>query len=84
MKEILISLITGLFIYFRNIDYYQTFPKASPLTSVAVALWTYASILEPWFIVIGLLLVNIFGFKRIENRTPPERLDGVGYLQTRG
>jgi hypothetical protein len=62
-KEITISLITGCFIYCRKLDYYKTLPRNNIKTTVVIIIWTYLSIIEPWFILIGLMILNLFGYK---------------------
>ena len=66
-KEIIISLITGFFIYYRKLDYYKTIPRYDLVASFGIIVWTYLSIIEPWFIIIGLVVLNIFGFKKKMN-----------------
>ena len=62
-KSITISLITAIFIYFRKLDYYKTMPRKNIYVSILIALWTYLSIIEPWSIIVGLIFLNLFGFK---------------------
>jgi len=62
-KHLTISVITGIFIYFRKLDYYKTMPRYNIKVSVLIIIWTYLSIIEPWSIIIGLILLNIFGYK---------------------
>ena len=62
-KNITISVITGIFIYFRRLDYYRTLPRYSIRVSLLIMIWTYFAILEPWSIIIGLVLLNLFGYK---------------------
>ena len=62
MKDILIPLITGIFIYFRKLDYYKSIPRKSVIASILIALWTWLVITQdPWFIIVGLVLLNLFG-----------------------
>ena len=56
---ILISFITGVFIYYRNIDYYYVFPKENIITSVIVFLWTYLAMKYNWLIIFGLIIANV-------------------------
>ncbi len=56
---ILISFITGVFIYYRNIDYYYVFPKENIITSIIIFIWTYLSMTYHWFIIVGLVIANI-------------------------
>ncbi len=62
-KHLTISVITGIFIYFRKLDYYKTMPRYNIKVSILIIIWTYLSIIEPWSIIIGLILLNLFGFK---------------------
>ena len=63
-QALLISVICGIFIYFRKLDYYTTMPRHNLLVSFAIAFWTYVVIvINPWFIVVGLIVINISGKK---------------------
>lgn len=61
MKEYLIALIAAVFIFFRKLDYYATFPRKSLVASGIIFVWTLAAIREPWFIVVGLIFTNLLG-----------------------
>ena len=63
VKLLALSIITALFIYYRKLDYYSTIPRHSIMTSIAVAIWTFVTLQEPYFLVIGLVLLNVFGIK---------------------
>tara|TARA_B100000123_G_C25671204_1_gene402130 strand:- start:81 stop:320 length:240 start_codon:yes stop_codon:yes gene_type:complete len=64
IEILIISLITGLFIYFRTIDYYKSIPRKNIYSVLGVGLWTYLVIkISPWFIIVGLVILNIFGVK---------------------
>ncbi len=65
-KNITISVITGIFIYFRRLDYYRTLPRYNIRVSILIMIWTYLAILEPWSIIIGLVLLNLFGYKHLQ------------------
>jgi len=56
---ILISFLTCIFIYYRNIDYYYVFPKENIITSIIIFIWTYLSMTYHWFIIVGLVIANI-------------------------
>jgi hypothetical protein len=58
-----ISIIVGIFIYYRTLDYYKSIPRHSLLTSIIVIAWSYATLKEPLFLLVGLILLNIFGEK---------------------
>lgn len=75
MKDILISLITGLFIYFRKLDYYKSIPRGSLCAAGLIALWTWLATQNTWFIIVGLVLLNMFG----KHHTLLELRDGVEY-----
>ena len=62
-KNITISIITGIFIYFRKLDYYKTLPRYNIKISLAIIIWVYLSLIEPWCILIWLLILNLFGYK---------------------
>jgi len=71
MKEILIPVITGTFIYFRKLDYYKSIPRGNLIASALIALWTWLVIThDPWFIIVGLVLLNLFG---IHHKLPEQR-----------
>ena len=76
MKDILIPLITGFFIYFRKLDYYKSIPRENILASALISLWTWLVITkDPWFIIVGLVILNLFG----KHHTLPQPRDDVGY-----
>ena len=68
LSPLAISILTGLFIYFRILDYYKSIPRKSVPAAVAVAVWTYASIENPIYIIVGLVLLNLFGAKHEDLR----------------
>ena len=61
---ILISIIVGVFIYYRKLDYYETMPRLNLFVACLIAIWCFLCIaVNPWFIIIGLGALNIFGTK---------------------
>jgi hypothetical protein len=66
-KILIVSIVAGFFIYFRKLDYYKSIPRYSILTSLIIVLWSYATLKEPWFLVIGLIALNLFGMHHTEN-----------------
>lgn len=62
-KALVIALITGLFIYYRTLDYYKTLPRKNLVVALLIVVWTYSAIKEPWFIIIGLIALNVYGVK---------------------
>ncbi len=68
LELLIISLITGLFIYFRKLDYYKSLPRKNIYSVLGVGIWTYLVLkVSPWFIIVGLIILNIFGFKHEDN-----------------
>ena len=62
-SEMVISIITGIFIYYRKLDYYKTMPRKNFIVSIGIVLWTYLSILNPKWIIVGLVVLNLIGYK---------------------
>ena len=60
-KNILaVSIICGIFIYYRTIDYYKVLPRENIFVSLMIILWTYVSLkYNIWFIIVGLIILNI-------------------------
>lgn len=56
---IIICIIIGVFIYNRKLDYYKVIPRNDIFTSVMIALWSYISLRQPWFVIIGLIVLNM-------------------------
>jgi hypothetical protein len=50
---LLISVVVGVFIYYRRLDYYATIPRAYLSLQVSF-----------WFVIAGLVALNVFGQKR--------------------
>jgi hypothetical protein len=64
LQLVLISFITGIFIYYRKLDYYKSIPRLNLLASLLIMLWTFLAIaISPWFIILGLAILNIYGIK---------------------
>ena len=59
IQLIVVCIIIGFFIYYRKLDYYKVLPRYSISASFFVALWSYISIKQPWFIILGLIILNI-------------------------
>ena len=64
IELLIISIITGIFIYFRKLDYYKSIPRESILTSIIIIIWSILTLNYPIFLVIGLTILNIFGYKK--------------------
>ena len=64
IELLIISIITGIFIYYRKLDYYKTIPRLSIFAAILITIWCFLSIaISPWFIIIGLIGLNFFGAK---------------------
>ncbi len=59
IQLIIVCIIIGIFIYYRKLDYYKVLPRYSISVSLFVALWAYISIKQPWFIILGLIILNM-------------------------
>lgn len=67
IELLIISIITGVFIYFRKLDYYKTLPRENIYISLIIIIWTYLVIrVSPWFIIVGLVMLNLLGYKHEE------------------
>jgi len=62
-RIVFVSIIAGIFIYFRTLDYYKSIPRHNIIASIIVVIWSYATLNEPLFLLVGLVLLNIFGEK---------------------
>tara|TARA_E500000178_G_scaffold195993_1_gene193994 strand:+ start:441 stop:659 length:219 start_codon:yes stop_codon:yes gene_type:complete len=56
---ILVCIIIGFFIYFRKLDYYEVIPRENLLAAVLISIWSYISLKQPWFIIAGLIFLNL-------------------------
>ena len=56
---LLIALIVSIFIYNRSLDYYKVIPRNNLLAAFLIGLWTYIALKFPWFVIIGLIVLNI-------------------------
>ena len=57
---IIVSIITGIFIYNRKLDYYKVIPRENIKASVLIMIWTYISFrYSPWFVIVGLVTLNL-------------------------
>lgn len=57
---IIVSILTGIFIYNRKLDYYKVIPRENIIAAIIISLWTYISLkYSVWFVIVGLLVLNI-------------------------
>ncbi len=57
---IIVSILTGIFIYNRNLDYYKVIPRQNIIAAMIISLWTYISFkYSIWFVIVGLVVLNI-------------------------
>mgnify|MGYP001440248305 CR=1 FL=1 len=64
IHKIIIAFIIGLFIYHRKVDYYKTMPRQDLRMAFIISLWAYFSMVNNWFIIAGLIVLNVLGHKR--------------------
>lgn len=60
---LLVSILVGIFIYFRKIDYYELIPRNNIFTALIISIWSYVSLKQPWVIIAGLavlILLDVF------------------------
>ena len=57
------SIVAGIYIYFRKLDYYKSIPRESILTSFIIVIWSILTLNFPIFLVIGLMALDLFGHK---------------------
>ena len=57
---IIVSILTGIFIYNRKLDYYKVIPRENIIAAIIISLWTYISFkYSVWFVIVGLVVLNI-------------------------
>ena len=65
LELLIISFVVGVFIYYRRLDYYATMPRESLIAATIISVWTYLCLrVSFWFVIAGLLVLNVFGQKR--------------------
>ncbi len=57
-KILIISIIAGIFIYNRTLDYYKVLPRKNMLASFFIVVWSYLTLKEPLFLIPGLIFLN--------------------------
>ena len=81
---IIICIITGLFIYYRKLDYYSVIPRKSLFAVVLIMIWTYVCFAySPWFVILGLVILNILDRYHIHlkiNKNPQLSHNDIIYL----
>ena len=65
LRALLSSIIAGVFIYFRKLDYYRTMPRQSITVSVSIIVWSWLNYLEPLCLPLGLVIINLVGYKHV-------------------
>ena len=59
--NIIVSIICGIFIYNRKLNYYRALPRHNIFVSLFIFIWTYVSLqYSKWFIPLGLVLLNYY------------------------
>jgi hypothetical protein len=57
-KILIISIIAGIFIYNRTLDYYKVLPRKNIYISISIFIWSYLTLIEPIFLISGLIFLN--------------------------
>ena len=57
-KILIISIIAGIFIYNRTLDYYKVLPRKNIYISISIVIWSYLTLIEPIFLISGLIFLN--------------------------
>tara|TARA_B100000424_G_C22897954_1_gene477614 strand:- start:789 stop:995 length:207 start_codon:yes stop_codon:yes gene_type:complete len=57
-KILIISIIAGIFIYNRTLDYYKVLPRKNIYVSISIVIWSYLTLKEPIFLIPGLIFLN--------------------------
>ena len=64
LEIVVLSIIAGIFIYYRKLDYYKSIPRKNAVASFLIIGWTYLVLyVSPWFLLVGLVLLNVYGEK---------------------
>ena len=63
LKIFLISLVAAFWIYFRKLDYYKTLPEKNIYIAIGIFIWSYLTLSEPYFLLIGLGFLYFFGLE---------------------
>ena len=59
-----VSIVAGIFIYFRKLDYYKSIPRNNIFSSFIIILWSILTLKFPIFLIIGLIILDSFGYKK--------------------
>lgn len=59
-----VSIVAGIFIYFRKLDYYKSIPRNNIFASFIIILWSILTLKFPIFLIIGLIILDSFGYKK--------------------
>lgn len=58
---LIVSILCGIFIYNRTLDYYKVIPRHNLLSAFFIIIWTFISLKYcVWFIPLGLIILNIY------------------------
>ena len=57
-KILIISIIAGIFIYNRTLDYYKVLPRKNIYISISIVIWSYLTLIEPIFLIFCLIFLN--------------------------
>ena len=57
------ALVAAIWIYVRELDYYKALPEKDIKTSILIFIWAYLTLIEPYFLLVGLGLLYFFGIR---------------------
>ncbi len=64
---LLVSILIGFFIFFREIDYYKLIPRNNILAAIIISVWSYISLKHPWVIIAGLAVLILLDIFKVMN-----------------
>tara|TARA_B100000902_G_C27222257_1_gene870322 strand:- start:304 stop:543 length:240 start_codon:yes stop_codon:yes gene_type:complete len=55
------AIVAAIWIYVRELDYYKALPEKDIKTSILIFIWAYLTLIEPYFLLVGLAILYNFG-----------------------
>jgi hypothetical protein len=65
-KVIIAIVCSGFWIYYRTDDCYKMIPREHFIPVMFVMTWTYLNYYEPLFLPIGLIILIIYGYMKMD------------------